>query len=184
MVEQVLVFGAGLVGRNDGQLHPGDLPDGNGLAGGQFGAGRDVWRGVVAQGLQTDRSGFAGEERQRSASSLARCIWPRKVEPLLRPGLQALLAGAVGFLVGVLGLGRIPAVQAGLDVALEDFEPGSGGCRTRFRWRCRRRSGRLPVRAWSGSGGRVRYRRGWHTPASTCIQGWGSVVRVSCTHWR
>ncbi len=93
------------------------------------------------------------------------------------------MRGAVGFIAGVLGFSALPGFEAGLDVALEDFsqvvvavelvfvgdaseglngvEYGHGQAPTGMRAAC-----------------------GWQTPASTWIQGWGSVVRVSCTHWR
>ncbi|MFD2379342.1 hypothetical protein ACFSTJ_20205 [Ottowia pentelensis] len=42
-------------------------------------------------------------------------------KPALGPGLQALGWGAVGVIAGVLGFFGVPGVEAGLDVALEDF---------------------------------------------------------------
>jgi hypothetical protein len=100
-------------------------------------------------------------------------------KPFLRPGLQAFVGCAKGIVTGVFGFGGFPGVELGFDVAFEDFGQVVVAVKLVF-----------VGNASEGLDG-VEYGHssqfpavGWHTAASTCIQGLGSVVRVSCTHWR
>lgn len=186
VVQQVFVFRAGLVGRYHHQ--PGQRqPERNGQTGGEFGRSGQQRRGGITQGQQ--QAGLdAGEHLPALSIVLGTLNLATQSKPLLGPALQALVGGAMGFVAGVSGfrgrpgggLGGIPAFQASLDVALEDFGEVMVAVELIFVGNAsegldgfKNGHGQAPTTAW-----------GWHTPASTCIQGWGSVVRVSCTHWR
>lgn len=190
VVQQVVLLAAGLVGRDDGQ--PVGLARARGMAqqlphrqrqaGHQLLQGGAARRGLVAQRLQQ-----AGLQLHEGVPALVGLLAAQhlaaQAKPALRPGLQALLRRAVGFVARVLRLAGVPGVQAGLDIALEHFSQVVVAVELVFvadasegLYGFQYGHGQAPIAcSWPW---------GWHTAASTWIQGWGSVVRVSCTHWR
>ena len=124
MVEQVIVFTAGLVGGDDGQALALQVPQRHRQAGAEFMQRATArWR-CIAQCLQQ-----AGLHLHKAVPALvfifAALHLAAQGKPALGPGLQALWRGAVLFVVwgvaGVLGFFCIPRGQAVFDVAFEDF---------------------------------------------------------------
>jgi uncharacterized membrane protein YtjA (UPF0391 family) len=97
-----------------------NLPHRNGGTGHELVDGGLPRRCGVAQGLQ--QAGLElGEELPALCLAAGALNLPPQQEPALSPGLQPLVRGTVGIVARVLGFGGLPAVEAGLDVTLEDF---------------------------------------------------------------
>ena len=88
------------------------------------------------------------------------------------------MGGAKGIVTGVFGLCGFPRVELGFDVAFEDL--GQVVVAVQLVFVGNASEGLDGVEDGHFQAPAV----GLHTAASTCIQGLGSVVRVSCTHWR
>ena len=194
VVEQVFGFLPRLVGGHDGQLRGLHSQLGcSGLAAGVFGQQAPQRQGLpchqldrvlrrfgregVAQGVQQARLDLR-EQGEFFGVVFGTVDLAAQGKPFLRPGLQALGRCAKVFVTGVFSLRGFPGVELGFDVAFEDFGQVVVAVKLVF-------VGNASEGLDGVEDGHVQAPAvGLDTAASTCIQGLGSVVRVSCTHWR